>query len=70
VTSSTASAVTDAASFDSGSTARDKDVKSADFLHVDEHARIAFTSTQLARELPSARLTRFDSVRPPVDCGG
>lgn len=47
VTSSTASAVIDAASFRTGGAARDKDVKSANFLHVDEHPQITFTSTQL-----------------------
>jgi polyisoprenoid-binding protein YceI len=50
VTSSTASAVIDAASFQTGSAARDKDVKSANFLHVEEHPQITFTSTQLARD--------------------
>ena len=37
VTSSTASAVIDAASFQTGSGARDKDIKSANFLHAGEH---------------------------------
>jgi polyisoprenoid-binding protein YceI len=50
VTSSTASAVIDAASFHTGGTARDKDIKSANFLHVDEHPQITFTSTQLTRD--------------------
>lgn len=47
VTSSTATAVIDAASFATGSAARDKDVKSANFLHVQEHPEITFRSTEL-----------------------
>jgi polyisoprenoid-binding protein YceI len=47
VTSSTATAVIDAASFATGSAARDKDVKSANFLHVQEHPEITFHSTEL-----------------------
>ena len=50
VTSSTASAVIDAASFHTGGAARDKDVKSANFLHADEHPQITFSSTGLARD--------------------
>src|SRR5215469_4207782 len=50
VTSSAASAVIDAASFHTGGAARDKDIKSANFLHVGEHPQITFTSSQLARE--------------------
>jgi polyisoprenoid-binding protein YceI len=50
VTSSAASAVIDAASFQTGGAARDKDVKSANFLHVGEHPQITFTSTELARD--------------------
>jgi len=50
VTSSTASAVIDAASFHTGGAARDKDVKSVNFLHAGEHPQITFTSTQLARD--------------------
>jgi polyisoprenoid-binding protein YceI len=50
VTSSAASAVIDAASFQTGGAARDKDVKSANFLHIGEHPQITFTSTQLARD--------------------
>jgi polyisoprenoid-binding protein YceI len=50
VTSSAASAVIDAASFQTGGAARDKDVKSANFLHVGEHPQISFASTQLARD--------------------
>ncbi len=50
VTSSTASAVVDAASFHSGGAARDKDVKSANFLHVQEHPQITFTSSSLAQD--------------------
>ena len=47
VTSSTVTAIIDAASFDTGSGARDKDVKSANFLHVQEHPEITFHSTEL-----------------------
>jgi polyisoprenoid-binding protein YceI len=47
VTSSTATAVIDAASFTSGSAARDKDVKSPNFLHVQDHPQITFHSTEL-----------------------
>jgi polyisoprenoid-binding protein YceI len=47
VTTSTATAVIDAASFATGSAARDKDVKSANFLHVQEHPEITFHSTEL-----------------------
>jgi len=50
VTSSTASAVVDAASFHTGGAARDKDVKSANFLHVTEHPQISFTSTELVQD--------------------
>jgi polyisoprenoid-binding protein YceI len=50
VTSSTASAVIDASSFHTGNGARDKDVKSANFLHAGEHPQITFTSTELARD--------------------
>lgn len=50
VTSSTASAAIDAASFHTGGAARDKDVKSANFLHVEEHPQITFSSTELARD--------------------
>jgi polyisoprenoid-binding protein YceI len=50
VASSTASAVVDAASFDTGSAARDKDVKSATFLHVREHPQITFTTTGLVQQ--------------------
>jgi len=49
-TSSTTSAVIDAASFATGSAARDKDVKSANFLHVQAHPQITFRSTELARD--------------------
>ena len=47
VTSSTATAIIDAASFATGSAARDKDVKSANFLHVQENPEITFSSTEL-----------------------
>ncbi len=50
VTASTASAVIDASSFQTNSAARDKDVKSANFLHAGEHPQITFTSTELARD--------------------
>ena len=50
VTSSTASAVVDATSFHTGGAARDADVKSATFLHVEEHPQITFTSTSLAQD--------------------
>jgi polyisoprenoid-binding protein YceI len=50
VTSSTASAVVDAASFHTGGAARDKDVKSANFLHVAEHPQISFSSTELVQD--------------------
>lgn len=50
LTSSAASAVIDAASFQTGGAARDKDVKSANFLHVGEHPQITFTSTELVRD--------------------
>jgi polyisoprenoid-binding protein YceI len=48
-TASTASAVIDATSFESGGEARDKDVKSANFLHVEEHPQILFTSDGLTQ---------------------
>jgi polyisoprenoid-binding protein YceI len=47
VTSSTATATIDAASFATGSAARDKDIKSRNFLHVQEHPEITFRSTEL-----------------------
>ncbi len=50
VTASTASAVIDASSFQTGNGTRDKDVKSANFLHVGEHPQITFTSTELAQD--------------------
>lgn len=48
--SSASSAVIDAASFHTGSDARDKDIKSANFLHVQEHPEITFTSTGVERD--------------------
>jgi len=48
VTASTARAVIDAASFSGGHPQRDKDVKSANFLHVQEHPHITFESSELA----------------------
>ena len=50
VTASTAHAVIDAASFSGGHPQRDKDVKSANFLHVEEHPQIRFDSSQLAQD--------------------
>ena len=50
VTSSTVSAVIDAASFATGNPQRDKDVKSARFLHVRDHPQITFRSTELVRD--------------------
>jgi polyisoprenoid-binding protein YceI len=50
VTSSSASAVIDAASFHTGNDTRDKDVKSANFLHAGEHPEITFKSTDVARD--------------------
>jgi polyisoprenoid-binding protein YceI len=50
VTSSTATAVIDATSFHTGGAARDKDVKSANFLHVQEHPQITFISTGLDQD--------------------
>ena len=50
VTASTARAVIDAASFSGGHPQRDKDVKSANFLHVQEHPHIRFESSELARD--------------------
>jgi polyisoprenoid-binding protein YceI len=48
VTSSSASAVIDAASFHTGNAARDKDVKSANFLHAGEHPQITFATSDVA----------------------
>ncbi len=50
VTDSTASAVIDAGSFHTGLAARDKDVKSANFLHAEQHPQITFASTDVARD--------------------
>ena len=50
VTSSTASAVIDAASFETGSAARDKDIKSVNFLHAEEHPHITFSSESLTQD--------------------
>jgi polyisoprenoid-binding protein YceI len=50
VTASTARAVIDAASFSGGHPQRDKDVKSANFLHVQEHPHITFESSELVRD--------------------
>ncbi len=47
VTSSTASAVIDATSFHTGNAARDKDIKSANFLHAGEHPQISFASSDV-----------------------
>jgi polyisoprenoid-binding protein YceI len=56
VTSSTASAVIDAASFATGNPRRDQDVKSARFLHVRDHPQITFRSTELVRDGDAWRL--------------
>ena len=56
VTSSTASAVIDAASFATGNPRRDQDVKSARLLHVTGHPQITFRSTELARDGDAWRL--------------
>ena len=56
VTSSTVSAVIDAASFATGNPQRDKDVKSARFLHVRDHPQITFRSTELVRDGDAWRL--------------
>ena len=56
VTSSTVSAVIDAASFATGNPQRDKDVKSARFLHVRDHPKITFRSTELVRDGDAWRL--------------
>ena len=50
LTSSTASAVIDAASFATGNPRRDQDVKSATLLHVTDHPQITFQSTELVQE--------------------
>ena len=56
VTSSTASAVIDAASFATGNPRRDKDVKSARLLHVNDHPQITFRSTELVQDGAAWRL--------------
>ena len=56
VTSSTVSALIDAASFATGNPQRDKDVKSARFLHVRDHPQITFRSTELVRDGDAWRL--------------
>jgi polyisoprenoid-binding protein YceI len=56
VTSSTVSAVIDAASFATSNPQRDKDVKSARFLHVRDHPQITFRSTELVRDGDAWRL--------------
>jgi len=56
VTSSTVSAVIDAASFATGNPQRDKDVKSARFLHVGDHPQITFRSTELIQDGAAWRL--------------
>jgi polyisoprenoid-binding protein YceI len=50
------SAVIDAASFATGNPQRDKDVKSARFLHVRDHPQITFRSTELVRDGDAWRL--------------
>jgi polyisoprenoid-binding protein YceI len=56
VTSSTASAVIDAASFATGNPRRDQDVKSARLLHVIDHPQITFRSTELVQDGAAWRL--------------
>src|SRR6266566_5265587 len=56
VTSSTVSTVIDAASFATGNPQRDKDVKSARFLHVRDHPQITFRPTELVRDGDAWRL--------------
>jgi polyisoprenoid-binding protein YceI len=56
LTSSTASAVIDAASFATGNPRRDQDVKSARLLHVNDHPQITFRSTELAQDGAAWRL--------------
>jgi polyisoprenoid-binding protein YceI len=63
VTSSTASAVIDATSFHTGLAARDKDVKSANFLHAGEHPQITFASSDVARDDGRWLLTGQITVR-------
>jgi polyisoprenoid-binding protein YceI len=50
VASSTASAVIDASSIDTGNSRRDEDVKSVTFLHTQDHPRITFSSSGLVRD--------------------
>ena len=56
LTSSTASAVIDAASFATGNPRRDQDVKSARLLHVTDHPQITFRSTELVQDGAAWRL--------------
>ena len=56
VTSSTASAVIDAASFATGNPRRDQDVKSVRLLHVNDHPQITFRSTELVQDGAAWRL--------------
>ena len=56
VTSSTTSAVIDAASFATGNPRRDQDVKSARLLHVNDHPQITFRSTELVQDGAAWRL--------------
>jgi polyisoprenoid-binding protein YceI len=60
---STATAVIDAASFVTGNTRRDNDVKSATFLAVASHPRITFRSTELARDGATWRLRGHITAR-------
>ena len=63
LTSSTASAVIDAASFATGNPRRDQDVKSATLLHVTDHPQITFQSTELAHDGPTWRLRGHITAR-------
>ena len=63
VTSSTASAVIDAASFATRNPRRDQDVKSARFLHVRDHPQISFRSTDLVQDGDAWRLRGQITVR-------
>jgi polyisoprenoid-binding protein YceI len=63
VTSSTASAVVESGSFHTGTAGRDDDVKSANFLHVQEHPQIKFTSAGLTQDGDRWRLRGEITVR-------
>src|SRR5690349_24956852 len=70
VTSSTASAVIDAASFATGNPRRDQDVKSARLLHVNDHPQTTFRSTELVQDDAAWRLrgqTTAGGTSAPAD---